>query len=82
MVVSKDKKEALVTFIHVLLHPGEFVHIIHLKGLNPDGVYNIDGEVRTYTGEELMYGGYRICTSWGGNDFTGQIIHLVQTLDR
>ncbi|MBA4687117.1 MAG: alpha-galactosidase [Candidatus Galacturonibacter soehngenii] len=82
MVVSKDKKEALVTFIHVLLHPGEFVHIIHLKGLNPDGVYNIDGEVRTYTGEELMHGGYRICTSWGGNDFTGQIIHLVQTLDR
>jgi alpha-galactosidase len=78
MVVSKDKKEALVTFVHVSLHPGEFVHTICLKGLNPDAIYEIEGEVRKYTGEELLYGGYRIVTPWCGGDFSGHMIYLVQ----
>ncbi|PXV95860.1 alpha-galactosidase [Lachnotalea glycerini] len=76
MVVSKDKKEALVTFIHVVLHPGELIHTICFKGLNPDAEYEIDGENRTYTGEELMYGGYQFNTPWASGDFTGHLIHL------
>ncbi|HKM33843.1 MAG TPA: alpha-galactosidase [Lachnospiraceae bacterium] len=78
MVVSKDKKKALVTFIHVMLHPGEFEHTISLKGLNLEGEYEVEGDSRTYSGEELMYGGYRIGTPWAGGDFSGKMIQLTQ----
>lgn len=76
MVVSKDKEEAIISFVHVMLHPGEFVHTIRCKGLHPDRNYEIEGEKRSYTGEELMYGGYRIHTPWAGGDCFGSLIHL------
>lgn len=76
MVVSKDKEEAIISFVHVLLHPGEFVHTIRFKGLHTDRNYEIEGEKRSYTGEELMYGGYRIHTPWAGGDCFGSLIHL------
>lgn len=76
MVVSKDKEEAIISFVHVMLHPGEFVHTILCKGLHPDRNYEIEGEKRSYTGEELMYGGYRIHTPWAGGDCFGSLIHL------
>ena len=76
IVVSKDKEEAVVSFVHVLIHPGELVHTIRLKGLNPDKTYEIEGEKRSYTGEELMYGGFRVHTPWAGGDCFGRLIHL------
>lgn len=78
MVVAKDKKEALVTFVHGTIHPGDLVHPICLQGLNPDAEYRIEGEKRTFTGEELMYGGYRFTTPWAAGDFHGQLLHLVE----
>jgi alpha-galactosidase len=77
MVVSKEKEEALVSFVHVLLHPGELVHTIRLKGLHPDRNYEIEGDTRSYTGEELMYGGVRIHTPWAGGDCCGKLIHVI-----
>lgn len=76
MVVSKDQKEALVTFVHVMLHPGELVHTVCLKGLNPEQEYSISDEPRTYMGEELMYGGFRFVTPWAGGDYFSRVIHI------
>lgn len=76
MVVAKDQTEALLTYIHVHLHPGEFVKTVHMKGLNPKMEYTVEKDKRTYTGEELMYGGYRLVTPWAGGDYYGQLLHI------
>ena len=90
MVVAKDKSEALVTYVHVNLHPGEFSRIVRFKGLDKETEYGIEqvwfdnsGKTdanpeknRSYTGEELMYGGYRFTTAWAGGDNTAQMLHI------
>ena len=74
-VVSKDKKEALVTFIQVLNRANYHSRRICLKGLNPDTTYQLEGTEETYTGDVLMKAGLNIANLWG--DFKGELIHLV-----
>lgn len=88
MVVSKDKKEALVTFINVINKANLHTKKIHLKGLDPKKVYKleyVDGKCdpsrgegidRTYTGEILMNAGLLIHLTQG--DFQGKLIHVVE----
>lgn len=78
MVVSPDRAEALVSFVHVLLHPGEQVRVIRLRGLDPAAVYSIEGESRACTGEELLYAGYRFYTEWASGDFSAKLLHLTR----
>lgn len=75
-VVSKDKKEALYTFVQVLNRPNYHSRRIKLKGLEPEKTYRIEGEENTYTGELLMKAGINIQNLWG--DFQGRLIHLVE----
>lgn len=79
-VVSKDRKEALVTFIQVLAHPNYHSQRVQLKGLDPNAFYEVEvkqGEKpRVYSGEALMYAGINIEPM--GGDFRGQLIHLIQ----
>lgn len=75
-VVSKDKKEALYTFVQVLNRPNCHSRRIKLQGLAPEKTYRIEGEDNTYTGELLMKAGINIQNPWG--DFKGQLIHLVE----
>lgn len=77
MVTSKDKKEALLTYVQVMMCPDKLVRTICLKGLNPKQVYQVEGENRTYTGEELMYAGLRIGMKWACGDYKGKIIHII-----
>lgn len=75
MVVSKDQKEALVTFVQVLNRPNCHSRNLHLQGLNPDFNYVIEGEEgRVYGGDLLMNAGLLVQNPWG--DFKGQLIHL------
>lgn len=74
MVVSEDKKEALVTFIQVLNRPNFKSRKIKLKGLSKEFDYVIEGEERVYAGDTLMNAGILIENPWG--DFKGRLIHL------
>lgn len=75
-VVSKDKKEALVTFIQVLATPNYHSRRIYLKGLDEKKNYQIEGRDEVYSGEVLMYAGINIGRVFG--DFKGTLIHLLE----
>jgi alpha-galactosidase len=75
-VVSKDKKEALFTFVQVLNRPNYHSRRVQLQGLAPEKVYSIEGEEGTYTGELLMKAGINIQNLSG--DFRGKLIHLME----
>ncbi len=88
MVVSKDKTEALVTFIQVLGSVNKHSRRIRLKGLDPEKDYRISFEGiddrakeefdtdRTYSGELLMNAGILIARPWG--DFKGMLISITE----
>lgn len=75
-VVSKDKKQALVTFIQVLATPNYHSRRIYLKGLDEKKNYEIEGQDEVYSGEVLMYAGINIGRVFG--DFKGKLIHLLE----
>ncbi len=77
IVVSKDKKEALLTYIQVLHAPGRLTRTIRLAGLEQKYSYRIEGEEGGgYSGEELMYAGLRIDMPWACGDYKGRLFHL------
>lgn len=75
-VVSKDKKEALFTFVQVMNRANYHSRRIFLKGLAPEKKYMIEGEDGVYTGDVLMKAGYLMPNLWG--DFKGRLIHLTE----
>ncbi len=75
-VVSKDKSEALVTFIQVMNRANSRSRNIKLRGLNPGKQYKIKGTEKVYYGSTLMNAGIQIQNPWG--DFRGQLIHIVE----
>ena len=77
-MVSKDKRESLVTWIQVLCGPGRQSHMVRLKGLDPLARYRVEGagEEVALSGDCLMYAGLRIPDRKG--DFVGAMFHLVQ----
>ena len=74
MVVSKDQKEALMTFVQVLAEPNRRSRKVHLQGLDPEAVYYCDVMQREYTGEILMKGGLLIGDLWG--DAVSRLYHF------
>ena len=77
MIVSKDKEEALVTFVQVLNRPNYHSRRIRLKGLEPSFRYEIEGEAgQTFGGDLLMHAGLPVQNPWG--DFQGKLFHLVR----
>lgn len=75
-VVSKDRKEALYTFVQVLNRPNHHSRRIYFKGLDPDKRYRIEGEEEVYSGDVLMKAGYLIRNMWG--DYKSRLIHLME----
>ena len=75
MVVSKDKKEALVTFIQVMAEANYHSRRIQLKGLDPHKFYRIEETGAVYSGEALMYAGIHLPRPTG--DFKGMLVHLI-----
>ncbi len=57
MVVSKDKKEAIVAYFKVLNEVNVGFDRTYLKGLNPDVLYEIEGMDNSFYGDELMNAG-------------------------
>lgn len=75
-VVSRDKTEALFTYIQVLNRPNYHSRRIYLQGLAPEKIYRIEGEDGSYSGEALMKAGYNVQNIWG--DFRGRLIHFME----
>ena len=74
MVFSKNKGEALVTYIQVMARPNSHSRRILLHGLDPDKTYRLEGEKRLYLGSTLMQAGVLIENIWG--DFKGRLLYL------
>ena len=75
-VVSKDKKEALYTYVQVMNKPNYHSKRILLKGLDPQKTYMIEGEDIKYQGEVLQNVGYLVKNMWG--DFQSKLIHVTE----
>ena len=84
MSVSKDKKQALVTFVQILNHANMKTRFIKLAGLDPDKVYKVcfpdedQEKLKPYTmsGRTIMTAGIAVGRDWG--DFQGKLIVLEQ----
>lgn len=75
-VVSKDKKEALYTFVQVLNRPNYHSRRICFQGLDSEKRYRLEGEEGIYSGELLMKAGMNIQNLWG--DFRGRLLHFTE----
>lgn len=73
-IVSKDKEEALVTFVQVLNRPNYHSRRIRLKGLSQDCRYRIEGQSGVYYGDTLMHAGINIPNMWG--DFQSELFYV------
>ena len=76
MVVSKDKTEALVTYVMVKRRANSRSRNIKLLGLDPSKVYRIEGQERTYLGSTLMNAGILVEDAWGDNQ--AWLYHIVE----
>lgn len=79
MVVSKDKKKALVGYYKLSYQPNSGFIRLHLKGLDQDGKYQVNGK-GVYHGDELMHIGLVIEEqelSHNGGDFSSVIYEVV-----
>ena len=73
MVVSKDKKEALVTYVQVLAQPNMHSRKLRLAGLDEERTYRLEtGEV--FEGDILMNEGMLILPVMG--DYQSKLYHL------
>lgn len=81
-VVSKDKKEALVTLVQVMNHPNFKSRSVMLPGLDAQTTYAVEMEdsfgnksdLGSWTGLTLSNAGIILPRLWG--DFNSQLIHL------
>ena len=76
MVASKDKKEALITYVQVLSRPNFHSRRVRLKGLSPENRYRIEETGEVLGGDVLMQAGVLIAPLWG--DYRSRLIHLTE----
>lgn len=76
MVVSKDKKEALVTYVQVRARLISKSNTIFLKGIHPDKKYKLEDNNEIYYGEELLNCGFLISNLEG--DFRSKLYHFIE----
>lgn len=76
MVVAKDKKEALVSYVQVLNRPNYKARLLKLEGLDTELTYHVEGEdnVPDLKGATLMNVGLKVSNMWG--DYQSKLIHL------
>lgn len=75
-VVSKDKKEALVTYVQVLGEANYHSRRICLQGLSPEAIYRLEETGEEYGGDLLMYGGILLPKLWG--DAKSKLLHFLK----
>ena len=78
-IAAKDKREVLVTYVHVLSIPNAHSRRIFLQGFDPEAVYALEGTEEKYTGEMLMKCGFLVKGFWG--DFKSKLYHFVKVTE-
>ena len=76
MVVSKDKTEALVTYVMVKRRANSRSRNLKLLGLAPEKTYRIEGQERTHLGSTLMNAGILVEDTWGDNQ--AWVYHIME----
>ena len=76
MAVSKDKSEALVTYVQVRYETRRKSVRLMLEGLDPKAKYQLEGTEEVYSGEALMNAGYLQDLLWG--DYGCKLMHFVR----
>ena len=75
MSVSKDKKEAILSYVQVRGGANQRSEVLYLRGLDPEAEYELpDG--RKYYGDELMQVGFVTDQIWG--DGASTLYHFVK----
>ena len=74
MVVTKDKSQALMTYVQVRGVPNSKSKKVKLMGLDPKASYMLEGTDAMYSGELLMKGGFLVKGMWG--DATSRLYHF------
>ncbi|MCM1187715.1 MAG: alpha-galactosidase [bacterium] len=74
MVVAKDRREALVTYVQVLGRANCHSRLIRLAGLDPKVRYRVEESGEEFYGDTLMNAGILVQNLWG--DFASRLIHL------
>ncbi|KGX91656.1 alpha-galactosidase [Pontibacillus halophilus JSM 076056 = DSM 19796] len=87
MSVSDDQSIAVVGHYQVLAKPNPGYDRLFVKGLDPDGEYEIEGREGTYYGDELMNAGIQLDSGYngsqtGGIEETGDFVSTLFTLKR
>lgn len=76
MLISKDKKEALITYVQVEASPNPARKVIKLPGLVPDATYQIEDSDIEVKGSTLEKVGIALPILPG--DYQSKLIHLLQ----
>lgn len=76
MFVSKEKDEALFTYVHILNVCNAPTPKIRFAGLNPDATYREEGSGRLWSGRLLLAYGMRMPYLHG--DFQSWKLHLLR----
>ena len=72
MIVSKDKKKALLTYVQVKARANGKSRFVRLQGLDANKTYTIQG--KEYLGSTLLYAGLRFSAEFG--DYKSQMIEI------
>ncbi len=72
LVVSRDKAEALLTYVQVMAEPNRRSRRVRLRGLLEEAFYEIEGSV--YQGATLMNAGFLMERMRG--DYQAKLIHI------
>ena len=73
--VSKDKAEALFTFVQVLARPNYPCRRIKLKGLDPSAKYKDEATGEIHSGSALMNAGVNVAVD---GDFKSVKMHFIK----
>ncbi len=76
MVVSKDKKEALVTYVQVKAIANAKAKKLRLQGLEATSSYRLEGTDEVYSGDILMKAGFIFRDLRG--DYVSRLYHFVR----
>ena len=73
---ASDRSEALVSMVFTDVEANAAFPYIRLRGLDPEGIYHLEGEDTCLTGASLMYGGYSLPQPSG--DYPAVLLHFVR----
>ena len=73
---AEDGTEALLNVVTLRVRAYAMPYTVHIKGLKPEAVYEVEGTGEKYSGAALMNGGYLLPVIW--DDYQSVQVHFVE----